>query len=261
MKITDLKTTLVSVPHIEPEFISTGMRKGVTQCLIEVETDAGITGLGESICRPNAQVIEAAVQSCKPLLVGADPNNIEGVVNNIRHLGNWHFFERVGNVAIGGIEMALWDIVGKACGKPVYELLGGMVRDRMPIFYYLFRFDLDEMERRAKKAVEDGWQLIYFKVGHDIHADIEAVEAVRGRSEARQGSESTPTRLGRRGPRFDSSNRSKSLTWNSWSSRHPLKTSMALLTSVARRTHPSGPTKPPGRCRTCSKSSRGMRRM
>ena len=180
MKITDLKTTLVSVAHTEPEFISTGMRKGVTQCLIEVETDSGITGLGESICRPNAPVIEAAVQSCKSLLVGADPNNIEGIVNNIRHVGNWHFFERVGNVAIGGIEMALWDIVGKACGKPVYELLGGMVRDRMPIFYYLFRFDLDEMERRAKKAVEDGWQLIYFKVGHDMNADIEAVEAVRG---------------------------------------------------------------------------------
>ena len=180
MKITDLKTTLVSVPHTEPEFISTGMRKGVTQCLIELETDEGVTGLGESICRPNAPVIEAAVQSCKPLLVGSDPNNIEAVVNNIRHIGNWHFFERVGNVAVGGIEMALWDIVGKACGKPLYELLGGMVRDRMPIFYYLFRFELDEMERRARKAVEDGWQLIYFKVGHDIHADIEAVEAVRG---------------------------------------------------------------------------------
>ena len=163
MKITDLKTTLVSVPHTEPEFISTGMRKGVTQCLIEVETDEGVTGLGESICRPNAPVIEAAIQSCKPLLVGSDPNNIEAVVNNIRHIGNWHFFERVGNVAVGGIEMALWDIVGKACGKPLYELLGGMVRDRMPIFYYLFRFELDEMERRARKAVEDGWQLIYFQ--------------------------------------------------------------------------------------------------
>lgn len=179
MKITDLKTTILSVPHIEPEFISTGMRKGVTQVLIEVATDEGITGLGESISRPNARVIEAAVQSMKPLLVGADPCNIEGIVNNLRHIGGWHFFERVGNVALGGVEMALWDIVGKACSKPVYELLGGQVRDRMPVMYYLFRFPLEEMVRRAKAAVAGGYTTVYFKVGNDMRADIEAVEAVR----------------------------------------------------------------------------------
>lgn len=179
MKITDLKTTLVSVPHVEPEFISTGIRKGVTQVLIEVFTDEGIVGLGESISRPNARVIDAAVQSMKPLLVGSDPRNIEGIVNNLRHIGGWHFFERVGNVAIGGVEMALWDIVGKACGRPVYELLGGMVRDRMPVWYYLSRFPLDEMVRRAQAAIADGHTTIYFKVGHNIHEDIAAVEAVR----------------------------------------------------------------------------------
>jgi len=179
VKIIDLKTTVLSVPHIEPEFISTGVRNGVTQVLVEVFTDAGITGVGESISRPNARVIEAAIQSMKSLLIGADPSNIEGILNNLRHVGGWHFFERVGNVAIGGLEMALWDIVGKACGKPVYELLGGMVRDRMPVMYYLFRFPLDEMVRRAKNAIANGYGTIYFKVGHDIRADIEAVEAVR----------------------------------------------------------------------------------
>jgi L-alanine-DL-glutamate epimerase-like enolase superfamily enzyme len=179
MKITELKTTLLSVPHREPEFISTGMRFGVTQCLIEIETDEGITGLGESICRPNARVIEAAVQSMRPLLVGADPRNIEAIVNNIRYIGGWNFFERVGNVALGGVEMALWDIVGKACGKPLYELLGGMVRERMPVMFYLFRFPIDEMARRAKQAIADGYTTIYFKVGHDLHADLDAVATVR----------------------------------------------------------------------------------
>lgn len=179
MRITELRTTLLSVPHIEPEFISTGMRKGVTECLIEIDTDEGITGLGESICRPNARVIEAAIQSMQPFLIGADPRNIEGIVNNLRHLGGWSFFERVGNVALGGVETALWDLVGKACGKPLYELLGGMVRDRMPIMFYLFRFPLDEMIRRAKQAVADGYTTIYFKVGNDTRADIEAVAAVR----------------------------------------------------------------------------------
>ena len=108
MKITDVKTTLLSVPHLEPEFVSTGIRKGVTQALIEIETDEGIVGLGESVCRPNARVIEAAIESCKPFLIGADPRNIEAIVNNLRHVGGWAYFERVGNMALGGIETALW---------------------------------------------------------------------------------------------------------------------------------------------------------
>src|SRR5262249_6579671 len=153
-----------SVPYRDVEFVSTGIRKGVTQCLIEVETDAGITGLGESVCYPNATVIEAAVQSMRPWLMGADPLNIEGIVNNLRNGGLWSFFERIGNVALGGIEPALWDIAGKACGKPVYELLGGKVRDRVPVMYYLLRFPLDEMVRRAKKATAEGYTTIYFKV-------------------------------------------------------------------------------------------------
>jgi L-alanine-DL-glutamate epimerase-like enolase superfamily enzyme len=77
------------------------------------------------------------------------------------------------------VETALWDIVGKACGKPVYELLGGMVRDRMPVMYYLFRFELEEMVCRAKKAIAGGYTTIYFKVGGDMQADIEAVAAIR----------------------------------------------------------------------------------
>src|SRR5439155_21725932 len=124
------------------------------------------------------KVIEEAIQSMRPFLIGADPRNIEGIINNVRHIGGWSFFERVGNVAIGGVEMALWDIVGKACGKPLYELFGGMVRDRMPVMYYLFRFPLEEMAKRAKKAIADGYTTIYFKVEHDIHSDIAAVEGV-----------------------------------------------------------------------------------
>lgn len=179
MKITKLRTTILSVPFIEPEFVSVGTRKGVTQVLIELETDEGIVGIGECISRPSARVIEAAVQSMTPFLIGADPRNIEGIVNNLRNVGGWGFFERVGNVALGGVEVALWDIVGKACGKPVYELLGGMVRDRMPLMYYLFRFPIDEMMRRAKAAISQGYGTIYFKVGHDTRNDLEAVEAVR----------------------------------------------------------------------------------
>jgi L-alanine-DL-glutamate epimerase-like enolase superfamily enzyme len=179
MKITKLKTTTLSVPYREPEFVSVGTRRGVTEILVEIETDEGITGLGESLSRPNARVVEAAIQSMAPFLIGADPRNIEGIVHNLRNVGGWGFFERVGNVALGGVEVALWDIVGKACDKPVFELLGGMVRDHMPVMYYLFRFPIKQMVERAKAAVSEGYRTIYFKVGHNLRSDLEAVEAVR----------------------------------------------------------------------------------
>jgi L-alanine-DL-glutamate epimerase-like enolase superfamily enzyme len=179
MKIIGIKTTIVAVPHNEPEFMSTGMRRGVNEVLVEIETDEGITGLGECIatCAP---VIEAGVNFCKPLLLGRDPRNIEGIVNNLRHVGNWHYFDKVGNVVLAGIETALWDIFGRFTGQPLYFLLGGLVREQIPLMYYLFRFDIQEMVRRAKKAVGEGYKTVYFKVGQqDLSADAEAVEAVR----------------------------------------------------------------------------------
>ena len=179
MKISDIKTTFLNLPHREPEFVSTGYRLGTTEILIEVETDEGIMGLGECICRPNSQVIEAAILSAKPFLLGRDPRNIERILNDLRSLGNWSFFERVGNVMMGGIETALWDILGKASGQPLYFLLGGLLRERIPIFYYLLRFPLDEMVRRARQAVSEGYQTIFFKVGGDLNGDIAAIEAVR----------------------------------------------------------------------------------
>jgi L-alanine-DL-glutamate epimerase-like enolase superfamily enzyme len=179
VKITELKTTIVSIPHNEPEFISTGSREGVTEILVELETDEGIVGLGECLARPSARVIEAALQFCKPFLLGRDPRNIEGIVNNLRHVGNLHYFDKVGNVALAGIETALWDAFGKLTGQPLHYLFGGIVRDKIPVMYYLFRFGLDEMVRRAKKAVAEGYNTIYFKVGQSIKSDIEAVEAIR----------------------------------------------------------------------------------
>jgi L-alanine-DL-glutamate epimerase-like enolase superfamily enzyme len=151
----------------------------VNNVLVELRTDEGQVGLGESPGRPNAAVMETAIGSCRPFVVGQDPFGIERIVTLLKHLGNWHFFERLGNMAIAGIEMALWDLVGKATGQPVHRLLGGLVRDRVPCMYYLYRYPLDEMMRRAKAAAAEGFRSVYFKVGHDTAADIEAVAAVR----------------------------------------------------------------------------------
>ena len=95
---------------------------------VKVETDEGITGWGEATCGPMA--VATMVEEFGEQLVGKDPGRIEQHWQTLYH----HFHVRGGVVqmsAISGIEIALWDIKGKALGAPVYELLGGPMRDRI----------------------------------------------------------------------------------------------------------------------------------
>ena len=179
MKIKDISITKVTVPFKEPEMFSTGFRNGINTLLITILTDSGIVGIGESIGRPSPEVVEAAIISMKEYLLNRDIETIEAILCDLKHLGGWHYFPRVGNIAIAGIEMALWDIKGKKCNQPLYNLFGGLVRDQIPLMYYLFRCEIDEMVDRSKKAVLSGYKTIYFKVGQNIQEDIKAVKAIR----------------------------------------------------------------------------------
>jgi len=111
VKITDLKCTVVEGFPV-----------------VRVDTDEGISGLGQlesgrSYNRPQ-------VLFYKPLVLGMDPTNVERVMLKIRRLGG---FKPWGS-AVSAIEIALWDIAGKALGAPVYKLLGGKVRDRVRVY-------------------------------------------------------------------------------------------------------------------------------
>ncbi len=117
LKITDVKLFL----------IGSGTRNF---CIVKVDTDQGISGIGEAYsCGPDAAIVEV-VKDFKGWLVGQDPRNIEHIysmlVNFTRFPGGL-----VVNAAISGIEHALWDIAGKAAGLPVYMLLGGKCRDKI----------------------------------------------------------------------------------------------------------------------------------
>jgi galactonate dehydratase len=117
LKITDVKLFL----------IGSGTRNF---CIVKVDTDQGISGIGEAYsCGPDAAIVEV-VKDFKGWLVGQDPRNIEHLysmmVNFTRFPGGL-----VVNAAISGIEHALWDIAGKAAGLPVYMLLGGKCRDKI----------------------------------------------------------------------------------------------------------------------------------
>jgi galactonate dehydratase len=100
---------------------------------LKVHTDAGIVGLGEPIVEGRAETVATAVKEIEPYLKGKDPRRVAHHWQAIYR----HAFYRGGPIltsALSGIDMALWDIKGKALGVPVYELLGGPTRDKVRVY-------------------------------------------------------------------------------------------------------------------------------
>ena len=180
MKIKDLKSTILSVPFAKPTFWPYGRWDGMTVVVIEIETDEGIVGLGESICFQNsAEAIKIFVDKTKPFLLGQDAFDTERIGKKIEGLGGWTFGRHFAGYALGGIDIALWDIIGKACNQPLYKLLGGKIRDKSECFKYIHHDEPDVMATEAKEAVRQGYNTIYCKYTGIEHLR-EAVEAIRG---------------------------------------------------------------------------------
>ena len=125
MKITEIRAYVMNVPAADAE---TPRRNWI---FVEVETDAGVTGIGEATTEHHEMAVAAQVETAlKPRLLGMDPTDVE----QVWQLGYRDFWWKRGVVhtsAVSGIDMALWDIVGKASGQPVFKLLGGKVRSRV----------------------------------------------------------------------------------------------------------------------------------
>jgi galactonate dehydratase len=143
MKITGIRTFLMHAGQPDPsKWASDGLASQATQHKLEgtrnwlflkIETDEGITGIGE--CSGWPRVIETAIKDITPLLIGEDPAHIERIWQKLQIAMMGHgMLGTVGAGAMTGIDMALWDIKGKALGVPVWMLLGGKVRDHIPIY-------------------------------------------------------------------------------------------------------------------------------
>ena len=103
---------------------------------LKVDTDEGITGWGEPVLEGRAATVAAAVEELSDYLIGKDPRQIEDHWQVMRRAG----FYRGGPIlmsAIAGIDQALWDILGKSLGQPIYQLLGGRLRDRMKTYCWV----------------------------------------------------------------------------------------------------------------------------
>src|SRR5579859_2401932 len=102
---------------------------------LKVHTDRGIVGLGEPFLENHADSVIAEVRRLEPLVVGQDPTRVEALWQTMYDGGIGYKGGPVTMSAISGIDMALWDIAGKAAGLPVHKLLGGSCRDRVRVYH------------------------------------------------------------------------------------------------------------------------------
>ena len=193
MKITALKVFLINPGRK----VSFGTGWGKNTVLVKVRTDEGIDGIGEAFGTGKAKTIEAALYEFERWLQGKDPTEI---------VRNWYAYYRGSRypmgtatmAALSAVEQALWDIAGKACGLPVYKMLGGPARDRIKLYAsgYLAQprhFDLpgDDLVGSCKRVVEAGFKGVKFTPQPDDYASksphqvlSDAIERVRSVREA-----------------------------------------------------------------------------
>jgi L-alanine-DL-glutamate epimerase-like enolase superfamily enzyme len=179
MKITKITATPVTIDYKEPEVWSQGKRTGITAIVIQIQTDEGIVGIGESVPAPSPQVTMASIDSVAPILVGQDPRQITNRWQDMISKGGFVAYPYTGNAALAGVEIACWDILGKSLGQPVHALLGYAVRDRVPIMGFVQHTTPDKVEADARLMAEQGYTTLYTKVGRGMKEDLEIMEALR----------------------------------------------------------------------------------
>jgi L-alanine-DL-glutamate epimerase-like enolase superfamily enzyme len=179
VRIATVETVPVSVPYRHREVSSQVARDGVSDVLVKVTTDEGLVGWGEACCGADTASVEAALRAMTPFVVGRDPWNREAMRSDVFSHGLWQFRAGTGNFAWAGIDMALWDVCGRACGQPLWRLLGGLERKEATYFYYLARDTLDGLAAQVADGLAAGFEVFYLKVGLGDAEDIELVSTVR----------------------------------------------------------------------------------
>ncbi len=147
MKITRIKTKLVQL----------GPRNSV---FVAVETNEGITGYGETLYKRKSKMVEAGIHELARYLVGKDPTRIE---DHFEKMYRDAFLVGGGlqTAPISAVEIALWDILGKSLGAPVYKLLGGPTRDRIPVYCHCLCGPTPEaFAANAKDCVDRGYHAL-----------------------------------------------------------------------------------------------------
>jgi L-rhamnonate dehydratase len=185
MKITNVKAIVLKLPEISAEADGTQ-----DDLIIIVETDEGINGYGEVDTSPyvgkaivDAYMSHGTCYGLREVILGADPFDYEQIWNDM--WAKTYYYGRSGPAihTMSGIDMAIWDIMGKATGKPVHKLLGGSYADRVrPYASALMPGSPDEVKSMVEKFASKGYTAIKFgwgPLGYDVHFDLELIEMAR----------------------------------------------------------------------------------
>lgn len=180
MKVTGVDTHIVSVPFTDPETWRFGRMWGLTNLIVEVHTDAGISGIGEVPGSPLIRLVKDAVEATIPWIVGEDPTQVGAFLTRCDDRG-WHHYPYLGNAATAAIEMALWDICGKAFGCPMHQFFGGLQSPEVPWYWFVGVEDRhpDTARRQAADGAERGFRTVYIKIGFDTENDLALGRAIK----------------------------------------------------------------------------------
>lgn len=181
MKITAIRIYRVDLPIQDaPYSWSTFSVDAFDSTVVEIETDAGIAGFGE-VCphgpsyQPGyAEGVRAGIAVLAPKLIGADPCQLGPVNALMDHELKWHPYVK------SALDMACWDILGKAAGLPCYVLLGGKHRDRVRLYKVISRDDPDAMAAKLAAYQAEGYTRFQLKVGDNPERDIARIRRVAG---------------------------------------------------------------------------------
>jgi glucarate dehydratase len=133
VKISEVAFHKVNIPFEAPLRWSGGVEYGWTRCVIRMRTDDGLEGIGETLGGTPTMVQLEAVREG---FLGEDPFDLERILKKFWWVPFYH--GTTGRLAISGLEMACWDLMGKAAGRPLCQLLGGKLRTRIPLAAYVF---------------------------------------------------------------------------------------------------------------------------
>jgi len=151
VKISGIKVTVVNVPFVAPIRWSGGANEDWTRLIIEMETDDGLVGLGETL---GGTVTKALIETeIAPMFLGENPFDIERMLSKATFVPL--YYGKCGHCAVAGLEVACYDLMGKATGLPVCRLIGGRLREEIPFAAYIYHRNADRQGRNRVDTTEE----------------------------------------------------------------------------------------------------------
>lgn len=179
MKITSIALYGLRLPLIRPFIVAYETYEDMPTILVKMETDEGIIGYGEAT--PDQHVtgetwegtFSLLLHQLAPAIIGENPFQIERIHEKMAEM------VYAAPSAKAALDIACYDIMGKAAGQPVYNLLGGRYHDSLSVPYVVSILEPAAMAEEALEAVKEGYRSIKIKVGTDPYVDVERIRAVR----------------------------------------------------------------------------------